>query len=176
MRLSSLKPTAARPPVPPWGSPPDWQAANRSLTRVVGRHRARLAPAAALAGEVAALLTELAPVMTALGSVTCSRCLSSCCERARVWFDFRDLLVLHFTGMPLPPHQLRRHLHDPCRYLGSAGCTLPRRLRPWVCTWYLCPLQTGLLGPERRSEVRRRLEAVGNLRREMETAFIRITT
>jgi hypothetical protein len=165
----------AGPPLPPWGSPAAWQAANRSLAWVVGRHRGRLAPAAAIAGEVSALLAELAPVMTALGSVTCGRCLSSCCERARVWFDFRDLLGLHLTGQPLPPHQLRPHLHAPCRYLGAAGCRLPRRLRPWVCIWYLCPLQTTVLDRERLSAVRRCLESVGKLRREMETAFIRIT-
>lgn len=165
----------AGPPLPPWGSPAAWQAANRSLAWVVGRHRGRLAPAAAIAGEVSALLVELAPVMTALGSVTCGRCLSPCCERARVWFDFRDLLGLHLTGQPLPPHQLRPHLQAPCRYLGAAGCRLPRRLRPWVCIWYLCPLQTTVLDRERLSAVRRCLETVGKLRREMETAFIRIT-
>jgi len=172
-------PDSAGPPVLPWNSIPLWQAANRSLAQAVGRHRPRLAPAMALAGEAFALLGQLAPVMTALGNLTCSRCLSPCCEQARVWFDFRDLLYLHLTGQPRPPAQLREDLHDPCRYLGAAGCRLPRQLRPWVCTWYLCPSQTTLLGRGGRHPlglVRRQLGAVAELRREMETAFIRAST
>jgi hypothetical protein len=167
------------PPLPPWGGAAAWQAAEDSLAQAVGRHRPRVAAAAGCAAEIRARLAQLAPVMTALGSLTCSRCLSSCCERARVWFDFRDLLYLHLSGQPRPAAQLRRHLHDPCRYLGAAGCRLPRPLRPWVCTWYLCPQQTALLGRDGRQalgRVRRQLGAVAQLRREMENAFIRAST
>lgn len=170
---------AYNPPLPPWGAAAAWQAAERSLAQAVGRHRPRLAAAAARAAEVRVLLEQLTPVMTALGSLTCSRCLSSCCERARVWFDFRDLLYLHLSGQPRPPAQLRRRLHDPCRYLDAAGCRLSRPLRPWVCIWYLCPQQTTLLGRDGcqlLGRVRRQLGAVAQLRREMENAFIRANT
>jgi hypothetical protein len=102
---------------------------------------ARLTPARRQADAIVHGLDRLADLFDQLAAATCAVCQDPCCRHAKVWFDFRDLLFLHLHGVPLPPHQLRRHLQDPCRYLGRRGCRLPRGSRPWICTWYICPLQ-----------------------------------
>jgi hypothetical protein len=85
------------------------------------------------------------------------------------------LLFLHLNREPLPPHQLRRDLHEPCRFVGRRGCRLPRRSRPWICTWYVCPLQGQVLerdipgGGVQVDGLRTRIKSQ---RAAMETAFL----
>lgn len=125
----------------PWSHPHAWQAAQMSLfhhaTRLSGV-RETLLP---LARVIEACLAELARQMEILAAHTCSYCPDPCCIKASVWYDFRDLLGLHLCGTSIPIGQPISSYGGLCRYLTPTGCTLPRAIRPWICTWYLCPVQ-----------------------------------
>ena len=132
----------------PWSTEILWQEAQAALGHSLGRNGLRLAPARRHAEAIAHNLDRLADLFDQLAPVTCEICRDPCCRHAKVWLDYKDLLFLHLNRETLPPHQLRRRLHDPCRYLGRQGCGLPRRSRPWICTWYICPLQRQALERE----------------------------
>jgi hypothetical protein len=125
----------------PWPTDGLWTEAQAAIRHSLVRSEARLAPARQQAAAIAHGLDCLAGLFDQLAPTTCAVCLDPCCCHAKVWLDFRDLLFLHLNREPLPPHQLRRTLHEPCRFLGRRGCRLPRRSRPWICTWYICPVQ-----------------------------------
>lgn len=125
----------------PWPTEDLWTEAQAALRRSLAVSEWRLAPARRQAAAVAHGLECLADLFDLLTPTTCAVCRDPCCRHAKVWLDFKDLLFLHLHGVPLPPHQLRRRLHDPCRFLGRRGCRLPRLARPWICTWYICPDQ-----------------------------------
>lgn len=67
---------------------------------------------------------------------------------AKPYYDFRDLVYLHLCSLEPPAQQPITAKDDNCRYLGSAGCVLSRELRPWICTWYICPEMHSFLGAE----------------------------
>lgn len=163
-------------PFIPWPDIPLWSAANASLEHSLQRHRDALGPGRELAREVRRQLTPLFPLMDRLCLATCPACTDICCLRACVWIDFNDLLFLHLADIPPPPAQLLGHRGQRCRYGTPAGCRLERIRRPFVCTWYLCPAQTGLLRqtPHQMQMVTQTLQRIKQLRREMEAAFIRV--
>lgn len=125
----------------PWSSPPHWKAVNDALGGRLERYSRRLAPARQHAEAIAHQFDLLGGWFDHLAADTCRVCPEPCCRHAKVWLDFKDLLFIHLQESSPPPHQLRRNLREPCRYLGCSGCTLPRPARPWVCTWYVCPAQ-----------------------------------
>jgi len=125
----------------PWSTDDLWAEAQASLRRSLAASAAQLAAARRQAAAVAHGLDCLADLFDQLAPATCAVCRDPCCRRAKVWLDFKDLLFLHLHGEPRPPHQLRRNLHESCRYLGRRGCRLSRLARPWICTWYICPAQ-----------------------------------
>ena len=136
------------PHLPPWGSASTWRAATAALDHHLGLAHIRChQPTRQKAAAIERLLVRMAPVMEALARQTCRDCADSCCRRATVWYDCTDLLVLGFTGQRWPSGQPMAAVGDRCRYLGAAGCRLPRIQRPWICTWYLCPRQTASLQP-----------------------------
>lgn len=111
--------------------------------------------------------------MDALADLTCTRCPEPCCLRASVYFDLTDLIYLHLNGTRVPDRQLRETAGQTCRYLTTRGCGLERSRRPWACTWYLCPTQTGRLTTEgRRAEVETLLAEAKLCRRALERKFI----
>jgi hypothetical protein len=91
----------------------------------------------------------------------------------------QDLLFLHTSRQPIPPAQPLHHLKSTCCYLGHRGCTLPRMMRPWICTWYLCPVQKKRLesrGPVQIEAFNRTVIEIKSHRRELEQEFIRIVS
>jgi hypothetical protein len=78
------------------------------------------------------------PVLERHTKVVCPSCRAVCCFHARVAYDFKDLLFIHALDLEPPPHQLRSHGDEHCRYLTEVGCSLPRIIRPFVCNWYYC--------------------------------------
>ena len=124
----------------PWPTEALWKEAQAAFRRSLGRHAARLAPACRHAEALAHNLDCLADLFDQLAAVTCAVCPQPCCQHAKVWLNWRDLLFIHLNGEILPPRQLRSEQTEPCRYLGPRGCLLPHRSRPWICTWYVCPL------------------------------------
>ena len=126
---------------PAYASPAAWCESNHAIGHVIEQHHARLKRAIRLAARIRQGLEKLFPVMNELCLQTCRLCPNPCCLVATVWIDFRDLLFLHLSELPIPPAQLVGDLNEDCRYYGYHGCRLPRLLRPWACTVYLCGTQ-----------------------------------
>ncbi|MGD8369513.1 MAG: hypothetical protein PVG78_17885 [Desulfobacterales bacterium] len=120
-------------------------------------------------------IAALTPVMEDLAAAACIRCPAPCCLAARIWFDAKDLLLLHLSDRPLPPGQTIATMTDRCRYLGPRGCRLSRLDRPWVCTWYLCPTQRERLRNEDRpayDRLQQEMKAIGAGRKALLRAFL----
>ena len=162
---------------PPWGIKPVWQEANRSIDDLIQRNAGKLISVVTLASLVRVRLESIFIILDDLCIETCPRCPDPCCLHASPWFDFRDLIFLHLNSLAPPVSQPIEVLNATCRYFSPRGCTLERISRPWICTWYLCPVQTANLN-NRRSHQRKDLTLVLNeikrFRKEMEETFIRV--
>jgi hypothetical protein len=165
------------PPLIPWSTPDQWAEANAGLAHLVRHHRSRLDEARRYAHELQARMRSLFPLMDRLCAAACPACTDICCRRACVWIDFRDLLFLHLAGITAPEGQLLSRRGERCRYHTAAGCRLERIQRPFVCIWYLCPVQTGYLRRKSGSiqHTTACLQQIKQLRKEMENVFIRAT-
>lgn len=162
---------------PPWGKVSDWKAANAGISHLA-RHYAGSNPELdLLVGQLKQTLASLFCDLDKLCKATCPDCTDSCCARAFVWFDFKDLIFIHLTGQPVPERQLMDKKQDICCYLGPDGCTLGRLSRPWICTWYVCPPQMAMVRkwPEKKQEgFNRSLNAIKAYRKKMEDLFIQM--
>lgn len=124
-----------------------------------------------LASQISRLLTGMDRGMDQICGRTCPECRDNCCARATIWYDFRDLLFLYFSGQPLPDRQIEKQSKGPsrvCMHLTPEGCALPRLQRPFVCTWYLCPRQKAVPGSYPVQDI---VDRIKSLRREMESLF-----
>jgi len=158
----------------PWPTDRQWAEAQAALRRSLARSGARLAAARGHADAIAHYLDCLADLFDQLAPATCEVCQDPCCRHAKVWLDFKDLLYLHLIQAPLPPRQLRRNPHEPCRYLGRRGCRLPRLGRPWICSWYVCPVQREVIArdmPGGRAQVDGLRARIKARRAAMEAAY-----
>ena len=129
----------------PWSTPRAWLAAHRSLNFHRRIYHYEFEPVISVAKKLRQHLESIFSDLDELCIDSCPWCPEPCCLQASIWFDFKDLLFLHFNGQSIPPAQPKDNLSMPCRYLGPGGCRLPRITRPWICTWYLCPTQTAKL-------------------------------
>ena len=161
--------------VVPWASAAAWREGQLSLTRTLAASRADLDDAAALAGRIVHRYNLAGDLFDELADVTCGSCRRPCCLDAKVWLDFKDLLFIHLSGRQPPPGQLRGGWWGRCRYLTANGCGLPRALRPWVCTWYICPDQRHAIArglPGAPARLARWWSEIAAWRDRMELAFI----
>ncbi len=165
---------------PPWRSPAEWDEANKTIRDLIRFYRPELDTAVKLARGIQAGLESVFPILDELCAATCPWCPDSCCLRAKVWIDFRDLLFLHLSGQEIPLAQLMRDLKkETCQYLGHKGCALPRMSRPWVCAWYVCPPQMTRLRKKAapvREKFDQTVQAIKNGRKEMEDEFVRVVS
>ena len=157
-----------------WDSPYKWREAQLSLDYHLHRYAGRRWDLKALADAVAQKIIALDPVMDALCAQTCPGCKDPCCGRATVRYDFRDLVFLHINGKGLPVSQLETGDGRACSCLGENGCSVERLLRPFMCTWYLCPGQAALLRNEvwRGYDLPERLREIQKDRKELEKGFL----
>ena len=160
---------------PPWGGPAQWLEIQLrieiTLREANGSREAWRRLATKIADEIAAV----SPLIADVAAATCPWCPDPCCLRARVWFDLKDLLVMHLTGRPAPPAQAILQRNDRCRYIGVRGCRLDRRDRPWICTWYLCPTQKNRLRSDDRTiweRLEERLCAISAARKVLASEFL----
>lgn len=161
----------------PWNLENSWQEANASIADHIERVLGSNDSVFHLARQIKTQYECLFPPMDDLCANTCPGCPDPCCSRAKIWFDFKDLIFLHLNRLPVPPAQPVNNWQAVCRYLGSHGCTLQRLSRPWICTWYLCPSQTSSLDGSRnsgRGNVKDALQQVKKNRNELERKFINI--
>jgi hypothetical protein len=161
----------------PWGSASAWQAANISIDFHLKRYYQDLKPAILTAGDIRNRLESIFAALDDLGRKTCPRCPDVCCLSASPWYDMRDLIYLHINQLSIPRTQTIRGIKDTCCYISHNGCIVPRIIRPWICTWYLCPTQTTNI----RKSTARRWQALSRVfegikahRKELEDEFIRV--
>ena len=160
----------------PWLSIEDWREANAALSVIIEKNRRALDGVTGLATEILNKLTTIFELLDDLGRRFCVECANTCCRNATVWFDYADLVFLHFNRLDIPPGQIQKKPGRGCRYLQANGCRLPRQIRPWICTWYLCPMQMNYLRTHlaaQSSQFQSRRDDVKNLRKRMVDMFIR---
>jgi hypothetical protein len=163
----------------PWDSQATWMQAHQSVDFHLHRYADELIKPLWMAQTVKDQFIILFPILDDLCFNSCTWCPETCCQRARVWFDFKDLLFLHFNRLAIPPAQPMTALNTNCRYYSHKGCLLPRIARPWICIWYLCPVQTAILRKRdslQYDAVNRIIQEIKSLRKEMEDVFIRVVT
>ncbi|CAB5137190.1 hypothetical protein D3OALGA1CA_3618 [Olavius algarvensis associated proteobacterium Delta 3] len=165
-------------PIHPWaGTESPWTSSNKALGRFIEHHRSDLKAGHSAAQTIRSHLASLFNVMDELCRNCCPWCPDPCCIVNKVWFDFRDLLFLHLLKLPIPPAQLNCGHHQACRYLAHRGCRIPRIIRPWACTRYLCATQRRFLDRldgAVTSELQRTTDTIHDLRFEMEISVCRI--
>lgn len=165
-------------PIHPWcGRESPWMSSNRALGRFIEHHRSDLEVGHSVAQSIRSHLASLFSVMDELCRNCCPWCPDPCCIVNKVWFDFRDLLFLHLMNLPIPPAQLNCGHHQACRYLTHRGCRIPRIIRPWACTRYLCATQRRHLARLDRtaeSDLQEKTDTIHGLRIEMEISVCRI--
>ncbi len=160
---------------PSWRNDQLWQAADSTLHYLIDRHRHHLAQVKGTAECIKGLLSSIDNVLDRLCCESCSQCTAPCCLVADVSYDFRDLLIIQLTDLAMPTGQPRRSAGEVCRYLGPAGCLIPRFQRPWICTWYICPVQKKILAGHHEISSDHLLPVIadiGKLRKQVESLFI----
>ena len=162
-----------------WLKPGSWRKVHTALDYHMRRYFAENPALVSTAESIAGNLQAVDPVMDKLCAATCPSCPEPCCLHADVRYDFRDLVFLHCRQEGLPVHQPRLQRDRPCSFLTPYGCAVPRSLRPFLCTWYLCPRQMEMVGdvfPPDPADFFHRLRRIQQLRKELEAAFIHLIT
>lgn len=161
----------------PWASRQSWREAHQAVAYHLRRYAQDLKPLNIRAQALESCLKAVFPIMDELCAASCPWCPDPCCLEASVWFDFKDLLFMHFNQLTIPPCQPKANLKNPCCYFGSKGCRLPRINRPWICTWYLCPTQTAILRKDYPTERQSLMQAFSQIKSErdlLQSEYIRI--
>ena len=163
----------------PWLTISDWREANQTLRVIIDRYRAALDDAIALAVEIRLRSVAMFPLIDRMGKRFCTKCGHPCCRIASVWYDYADLVFIHLNQLTVPPMQILKKPGVGCSYLSRNGCMLPRPIRPWICTWYLCPDQMEYLRthvPTESLRILQQLSRIKKKRRQMEDIFIQSVT
>ncbi len=160
-----------------WDTPADWREVQVSLAHHLRIHSHRRMEITELAGAIAGKTKNLDALLEALCACTCPGCEAPCCVRATVRYDLRDLLFLHLIGKGLPLGQPAPRAGRACSCLGKNGCMIDRLMRPFMCTWYLCPSQMALVRSEKMWQKYRlpeRLREIQNDRKNLESVFLKL--
>jgi len=160
---------------PLWSTPALWREANQAVSESIRRNKRTMIAAMDLGQRIRARIEVLDNPMNDLCARTCQDCQDSCCSRAKVWFDFKDLIYLHLGASAIPTDQSIASMDQTCRYLTGKGCVLPRVQRPFICTWYICAAQKDRLRHLPRSGAQFLLNSLDALkagRRQLENLFI----
>jgi hypothetical protein len=143
----------------------DWHAVRDWILKQSDRTDEQKVVLQKTATQIAVEYDELAEGMERLSRVTCSECTEVCCLKATVWYDIKDLLYLYYYSKKIPEKQIERRLGGACCCLTSQGCSLDRLLRPFICTWYICPTQKREL--QNHHVIQQRLEKIKSLRAKL---------
>lgn len=159
----------------PWADGVSWKDANHSLSCLVDRQASVSPVPVRIADEIRQTMKMISSMMDRLCRNTCPWCPQPCCLSAHVWFDFCDLLFLQWSRSAIPLFQPRSRRGEICRFLGARGCRLPRLMRPWLCTWYVCPTQMAWwrkVDPKEMSRFQDLVHHVRSLRQALETVVV----
>jgi len=168
----------AGPPFPPWGDRQNWRTINITLAETIARLGDKAGRDNSLHQSTQSLhadLHELSALMAAASAESCPSCKTSCCLHARPFYNFQDLIYLHLSGLQPPaagqPIQSAEIGRNQCRYLRTTGCSLNRDVRPWICTWYICPNMKRLMQPH-LARAQLLIDRIKKKREELEDAFV----
>ncbi|MGD8342690.1 MAG: hypothetical protein PVH53_03810, partial [Desulfobacterales bacterium] len=89
----------------PWASRQSWRAAHQAVAYHLRRYPSDLKPLNDRAQALESCLKAVFPILDKLCAASCPWCPEPCCLKASVWFDFKDLLFLHFGHLSIPPCQ-----------------------------------------------------------------------
>ncbi len=153
-----------------------WVSSNQVLDRLICYHHKDIKPATRIATAINHELETIFPLLDKICRRTCPWCPDPCCIVTKVWYDFIDLVFLHLIEVPLPPGPMAYQLEEPCRYLSSRGCKLPRLIRPWGCIQYICPTQRKNVHrhkPDDEAKIDLALNKIRDKRYQLENQFQR---
>ncbi len=98
----------------------------------------RLAKVENLAAVVARDMGNLGAFLQPHTTIVCPDCASVCCINRHSYHALDDIVYIYAIGEKIPLHNSAIDDSGPCHFLGKAGCTLARSLRPYRCNWYFC--------------------------------------
>ena len=162
-----------------WDTPPIWREAQANLNHLLFLRVPRGNFILNLAETISNRISSLEPLLANLCMQTCPDCTNPCCKQATVRYDFRDLILLHLQQKGLPLFQPKPDPGRQCYMLGEKGCTLARYMRPFMCTWYLCPGQMDLVRSTTSGYINRlpkHLREIQDKRKELETNFLQLVS
>jgi hypothetical protein len=90
------------------------------------------------AQEAKAAFREVSSFIERHTSALCPSCENVCCIDRHGSYGRDDMLFLRALGEGPQVRAPREKETDPCRFLTTKGCALPRWRRPFRCTWYFC--------------------------------------
>ena len=159
----------------PWQEREGWSQVELSIACTLARLGPERSGLEAMAREIAGGYDLLDELLDPLCARTCGGCRGVCCTMATVWYDLRDLLVLALTPGGLPDRQIDRDGEGRCRHLSPTGCRLPRRRRPFICTWYICATQREDLAARPTGDggaITAAISCLRTMRNELEDCFV----
>ncbi len=159
----------------PWQGKPEWQEVALFFDTIERVHTNALGLVRILAHKIVSLYDDLSDPIEELCVSICPDCNDICCERATIWYDFKDILYLYFGPDKFPGSQIKKipgRNRSHCVNLTKTGCLLPRKERPFVCTWYFCPDQK-ICCPD--TSIPEKINEIKLLRQKMEAIFCSIT-
>jgi hypothetical protein len=160
---------------PPWSTRAEWLEANAAMAAALRNDSRRMDLLRDLSQQIGQRVNLLDPMLDGLCGDTCPNCTDNCCERATVWYDFKDLLGFHLSAAAVPAGQLPSMRKCSCKFLKTEGCALPRIERPFICTWFLCAAQKRALEewpPSHRQFLENSLTALKYGRHRLEKLFL----
>jgi hypothetical protein len=97
----------------PWASRQSWWAAHKAVAYHLRRYPTDIEPLNIKAQTLESCLKAVFPILDALCAASCPWCPDPCCLKASVWFDFKDLLFMHFDQLSIPACQPKANLKNP---------------------------------------------------------------
>ncbi len=83
------------------------------------------------------LISEVTALQSEYVVRLCFKCKAPCCTRVHYLFSEKDILFLRLSGRK---QRWRREAMTKkgCWFLGSSGCNLDSKSRPFICHRYIC--------------------------------------
>ena len=98
-----------------------WDEANHAISYLLKKRAPLTEDLRQHAYQLCALLNRLFPLLDRLCFDTCLFCPDPCCMNATIWFDLKDMVMLHLLNADIPFAQPLYRQEDYCRYLGKGN-------------------------------------------------------
>lgn len=115
-----------------------WDEALSLLERFVAERSDRLEGVRQSARQVAEGISNVDAFLQENTAAVCPSCRRVCCANRHAFYDHEDLIYSYALERKPPRYAEERGDAEPCQFIGPAGCTIARALRPFRCTWYFC--------------------------------------